>query len=111
MRDKNILVNVFEDIKLLYQYLYLDAEHRVEVSTVTGSTLSIRMTDNCEFYASNSDFPNLPEMCYTTEMSLNTVYSIIESLKKQPAKDFPNKFDNRWEEIKELTKINVCLNM
>ena len=109
MRDKNVL-DKFEDIKILHQYLYMSDEHSVEVVNSIGVPLRIRMDENLHYWCKNLNFPNVPEADWSESMTLGVTLSVIEQLKETPAVEFPKRFKNRWEEIKELTKINVFSN-
>jgi hypothetical protein len=35
---------------------------------------------------------------------------IVAQLKEQPAAMFPDSFENRWDELKDLTMVNLALN-
>ena len=108
MRTKDFLFSLNE-ITTLLQYLYMDAEHYICVKN-SFTTLKIHMTDQLQFLAENLSFPNCPAMDYTAEMTVPVMLSVIEKLKIQPAKEFPNAFTSRWEEIKNITEANVSLN-
>ena len=59
----------------------------------------------------NMNFPDLPETCWAETMTINVTLDVIEQLKEEPAVEFPQRFENRWEEIKMLTQANLSLNM
>lgn len=97
MRTKNVLIDDFEDIKIFYQYLYLDPDHRITFSNGLID-LIIRMDDNLNILVKNKKFPDVPEIN-------------IDLLKEEPAIEYPrSRFENRWEEIKEITTANLSLN-
>lgn len=108
MRTKDGLKQL-KEITILLQYLYLDESHEVTVSN--GVTdIRIRMLNDFRFTAQNMQFPSLPELAYTGEMTVPNMLAIIEQLKETPAKEFSHRFANRWEEIETLTRINLYKN-
>lgn len=111
MRDRDILINGFEDIKLLQCWLYMDESHVVIYENSLGVKIQIRMTENMQFLGKNlSMSASLPEMNFDADMTLPMQLAIIKQLKEQPAEEFSKRFPNRWEEIKELCKTNLYLN-
>jgi hypothetical protein len=98
-----------EEIPILLQYLYMDADHRVIVDN--GLTkLELRMTDDCYVLAKNLNLPVVPELDYTEMMTIPNMIGIIDQLKNVQAVEFPTCFANRWEEIKMITMTNVTQN-
>jgi len=110
MRTKDMLVNGFDDLATLLQYLYMSEDHSIQVKNCIGVPLQIRMDENLRCFCKNLNFPNLPETNWTEEMSVPTIMAIIDQLKKKPAKEYPNRFPSRWEEIKTLTRTQLSLN-
>ena len=108
MRTTEILF-ALEEIPILYQYLYMDENHCITIDNGV-TTLEIRMTKNCFFYAKNLRFPDVPELNYTDMMTIPNMLGIIDQLKHVPAVEFPTCFTNRWEEIKTITDTNVAQN-
>lgn len=111
MRTKDILTDGFENIKTLQQYLYMSEEHFIEVENSIGVKLQIRMGENLHYYCKNMNFPDLPDMCWSENMTIETMLAIIEQLSEKCAVEFPGRFDNRWEEIKMLTLTQMALNI
>lgn len=111
MRTRDMLIEGFENIKILQQYLYMSEEHNILIHNSIGVPLRLRMGDNGRYMCQNMNFPDLPETCWASEMTINTTLDVIEVLKKEPAVEFPKRFKNRWEEVKALTQANVALNM
>ena len=108
MRTKTVLAEL-KDVLVLYQYLYMNPEHRVVVNN--GMTdLEIRLDENLQFYCKNLSFPDLPDMFYSTTMTLNHCWSIIEHLKEQKPTQFPETFESAWDEIQNITMSNMALN-
>lgn len=110
MRTKDILIDGFENIKILQQYLYMSEEHDVLIHNSIGVPLKIRMDENCIYRCQNMNFPDVPETNWSERMTIDETLNLIEVLKEEPAVEFPQRFENRWEEIKALTQTNVALN-
>lgn len=108
MRTTDTLFDL-EEIPILLQYLYMDADHRVVVDNGLAK-LEIRMTEYCCFRAKNLKFPAVQELNYTDMMTIPTMLGIIDQLKTVPAVEYPTCFANRWEEIKTITNTNVAQN-
>ena len=111
MRTKDILIEGFENIKILQQYLYMSEEHTILIHNCIGVPLRLRMDDNGIYMCQNMNFPNVPETCWAEDMTINMTLDVIEVLKEEPAVEFPQRFENRWEEIKMLTQANLSLNI
>lgn len=72
--------------------------------------IEIWMEDDYKIKALNLNFPTLPPYKYDNEMTLeNVLLGIIPQLKNQKPKEYKS-FENRWEEIKELSLSTVALN-
>ena len=109
MRTKDILLDKFEDIKILQQYLYMGEDHFIIVTNSIGVKLEIRMNENLDYYCKNTNFPDLPESCWSSTMTNRTMLSIIEQLREEPPLEF-SMFESRWEEIKSVCCANLSLN-
>ena len=108
MRSKAILKEL-EDVLVLYRYLYMDPENRIVINN--GMTdLEIRLDEEFQFYGKNLSFPHLPEMNYSEQMTLSCCLWVIDCLKEQKSKQFPESFKSLWDEIKDLTLMNMALN-
>ena len=110
MRTKDMLLDKFENIKILYQYLYMSEEHKILIHNSINVPLEIHMDENLHFWCKNLNFPDIDPMLYDSTMNLNTVLDIIEILKETKAIELPNVFANRWEEIRAMTASNCALN-
>lgn len=110
MRTKDMLINGFEDLATLLQYLYMSEDHFIEVENTIGVCLRIRMDENLRCFCTNMNFPDLPETNWVEEMNVPTIMAIIDQLKEKPATEFPKSFPSRWEEIKILTRTQLSLN-
>lgn len=110
MRTNDVLLEGFEEIKILQQYLYMSEEHFIEVKNSINVVLHIRMRENLHYYVKNMNYPEFGDTCYSDEMTNETMLAIIEQLKESPAVYFPDCFKSRWEEIKMTTMTNVTQN-
>ena len=110
MRSKEMLLDKFEDIKTLQQYLYMDKDHNVVFHNSLDVPLRLRMKGNGEYMCQSLNFPDLPESCWANEMTINTTLAIIDVLEEEPAVEFPKEFANRWAEIKAITALQISAN-
>ena len=107
MRTKQMLVDGFDDIKTLFQYLYMDEGHSITVDN--GITkLNLKLADNLETLQMNLAFPHLG---YThRDMRIGEWLACIEQLKEQPSDCGYGSFKNKWEEIETIILIQVAYN-
>lgn len=110
MRDKDTLIKGFEDMKTLYQYLYMDENHNVTIENCIGVKLRLTMNENGAILCQNMNYPDLPPTDWTEKMTVATVQSIVGQLGETPAEEFPKSFRNRWDELKSITAMNVSQN-
>lgn len=108
MRNVDTLLD-FEDIVILYQYLYMSDDNYVTVDNGVAK-LEIRMNENGYFHAKNLNFPDLPDLNYTDMMVIPNMLGIIDQLKHTPPIEFKNEFKSRWDELRAVTLANVCQN-
>lgn len=107
MRHKNILKEI-SDVAVFYQYLYLSPEHNVIVNN--GLTdLKFELDDDLRIMKTNMGFTQFGAS--NEPLDLTNILGIIDKLKETPAIEFPDYFNNRWEEIKTVTVSNVALNL
>lgn len=109
MRRSDILIEGFDNIERLCQYLYMSEDHKINVKNSIGVPLEIRMDENMRFKIKNLNFADCPEFC--DDLTFETLLGIVDKLKEQDAVEFPNRFDNRWQEIEEMTAMNLSLNL
>lgn len=109
MRRSDILIEGFDNIERLCQYLYMSEDHKINVKNSIGVPLEIRMDENMRFKIKNLNFPDCPE--FRDDLTFETLLGIVDKLKEQEAVEFPNRFDNRWQEIEEMTAMNLSLNI
>lgn len=108
-KSKEILLDGFENIKTLQQYLYLDEKNFITIENAIGVKLEIRM-HGTDYYVTNTNFPELGESYWLDNMTIKNMLSMIDQLKEAPAIEYPNAFTNRWEEIESITKMNISQN-
>ena len=108
MREKETL-SLFNDIAIFNQYLYMNEENYIEYDNGITS-LEIRMNENCDYIAVNMAFPNLKPLLYSSDMTINFIRHIIETLKEKEPQIKNATFKNTWEEITEITRSNLWLN-
>lgn len=109
MRRNDVLIDKMEEIKILLQWFYMSEDNKIEIKGRVSNTL-VWMNENLEFKARNLMFEDLPEMDFTSTMTVPFMAGLIESLKKENAVTFPNRFSSRWEEIRELALTNLWPN-
>lgn len=107
MRTVDVLLGI-EEIAILYQYLYLDESNYITVDNGMCK-MEIRMSETGRFYAKNLNFPELPALDYTENMTLPQMLGIISQLKEVPPVIF-DRFSSRWEELLTITLGDVCQN-
>ena len=47
---------------------------------------------------------------YLGILSKTNINGIVDQLQTVPATEYPNRFENRWEEIKSISQIQMSLN-
>ena len=109
MRDSVTLVEGMENVKILLQYLYMDEGNHIIVKNVIDVPLKISMDEAGNFECINMNFPVLLPM-KNYDFPISSMLAAIEQMEEQPAAEFPERFKNRWEELKQLTLANVALN-
>lgn len=106
MRTNDVLLDGFRDIKILFQYLYMSGEHSITVNNGVCD-LKLSMDENLRIWQKNMNFPDLDST--VREIQLAEMLCIVEQLKEQKPQIY-KRFVNRWEEIKQITTINVAQN-
>lgn len=105
MRTKEILVTGFEEVKTLMQYLYMNEEHKIKIPNGL-ITLRLSMDENMEII----NYDSYLGFKHKRPMELSEWFSCVEILKEQPSDYEHGQFQNKWEEIKAITSMNVALN-
>lgn len=108
MRTNDVLINGFEDIKILMQYLYMSEDHSIVIHNSIGVPLEFSLREDLICMCKNLNFPEIDAHKYN--LTPDKLYDIVQVLKEEPAKEFPKTFENRWHEIKTITLSNVSLN-
>lgn len=107
MRTREVLIEGFEDVKILLQYLYMNEDHNIDISN--GITkLRIKLAENLEVLQMNLSFPHLGYIC--RDMRIEEWLACVKQLKEQPSDCGYGNFSNKWEEIKIITLTQVALN-
>lgn len=107
MRNNVRLLDTTENMKVIYQYLYMSEEHAIIVNN-RMTDLELSMDDDGNILCRNMNYPDLPKTRYNDKMNLAVIEAIVSQLEAQPAqKDY---FNNRWEEVKEITNVNAAHN-
>lgn len=107
MRTREVLVEGFEEVKTLMQYLYMDEENSI-IITNDITQFKITLDEALDARWTNLSFPHLG---YTYHpMRLNEWLACVEQLKEQPSDCGYGNFSNKWEEIKTITLMQVALN-
>ena len=100
MRTNDVLLEGFDDIRTLLQYLYMFEEHFISVNNGVCE-LQIRMDEHMRLRQKNMNFPHLPDS--VRDICLEELLSMVEQLKKAKPVEHPDAFQNRWEEIQRIT--------
>lgn len=108
MRSNNVLLEVIDNMKTLYQFLYMSEKHSVTVNNHMAN-LELTMDDKGNILCRNMNFPEFSPTGYNDRMNLETIDAIVGQLEKQSPEI--NSFGSKWEEIKAITASNVALNM
>ena len=111
MRTLDYLLDIEDVCKLLLLYLYMFEDRTITYNN--GITdLKIRMDDNFNIKCTNLNFPDLPEMDFNEQMTVSYMMGIVDILKKQEPKDYPDaSFKSRWDEITTEIGTIKALNM
>ena len=109
MRTKDFLYGINE-IPTLLQWLYLSEKNTVTVENAIGVKLELSMTDEGRILSRNLNFPELEPHGFDSELNTDSLLSIIEQLKENPAEQFQEQYASRWEEIKSLTAMQMTVN-
>lgn len=108
MRTKDKLYNI-EDMCVLLQYLYLSEDHYIIYTNTLGVSFKVMMDDNykCKKIGIDTAVPNM-EFSFN-DLTPEVLSDLVGHLKTRKSM-FPKRFDNKWEEIKEITLASIALN-
>jgi hypothetical protein len=107
MRTREVLVEGFEEVKILLQYLYMNEDNNIDISN--GITkLRIKLAESLEVLQMNLSFPHLGYTC--RDMRIEEWLACVEQLKEQPSDCGYGNFSNKWEEIKTITLMQIAWN-
>jgi len=107
MRTKDVM-HELEDITILLQWLYQDDDHEVRIENSVGF-MRFKMDEDLNIMRFNENFPEIGwGYC---ELTVRELFSIKRQLEETTGDImFPNKFKNKWEEIKRMTLSSLWLN-
>ena len=106
MRTKNMLFEI-EEATIFYQYLYMSPEHHIIVNN--GITdLKFECTDDLRIMKTNMRFPQFGAV--NEPLDLTNVLGIIDKLREMPPEMYPDTFQNRWQEIREIALMHIATN-
>lgn len=88
----------------------MNENHNVIVNNGLAD-MRIRLDEKLDAWCQNLSFPHLPEIRYNDHLAPEGCLDIIWMLQQVPAVEFPDRFQNRWEEIKTITMGNLALNI
>lgn len=115
MRTYELLTKIeafAEDIKLVLEYLALSEKHYVTITTKDPCnnpilTTHYHMNDRGGIYCTS----DLLDEVAKTNLNLGELQAIVQEAKNsKPTKDYQDTFDNKWEEIKGITEVNMGAN-
>lgn len=115
MRTYELLTKVeafAEDIKLILEYLALSKKHYVTITTKDPCnnpilTTHYHMNDRGGIYCTS----DLLDKVAKTNLNLGELQAIVQEAKNsKPTKNYQDTFDNKWEEIKAITEVNMGAN-
>lgn len=108
MRTKDTLF-ALENVAILFQYLFMNGDYAVTFNN--GLTdLKLRMDENCSVLCLNLNFPDTPEMDFSSQMTPAYTLDVIQTLQTMPPEEYKESFTNRWDEIKTITLYNLAQN-
>lgn len=100
----NELMQGFEDMKTLLQYLYMNDENYVEVKNTLEVPLRIYVNEDGIFKVQNMNFPDTPPFLWEDRTDVRTCMDIVALLKNQSGVS-----TNKWEEIRVEVSISNTL--
>lgn len=115
MRTYELLTKVeafAEDIKLILEYLALNENHFVTITTKDPCnnpilTTQYRMNDKGDVYCTSDLLDGIAKV----NLNLGELQAIVKEAKlSQPTDNYKTTFGNKWDEIKTITKLNMGLN-
>lgn len=102
-------IYALDEVNILLKYLYLSEDHFVEFKNKIGVRFKLWMKDDSTLVRKMIN--GVTDMEFTSDdINHKTLMGIIAQLKEQPASMFPDSFENRWDELKDLTMVNLALN-
>ena len=91
-----------DEVNTLLKYLYLSEEHYIEFKNEIGGIFQLKMRDDGNLARVLKNGP-IPDFEVTdNNMDHMFLFAVIDQLKEQPATLYPERFQNRWLEIKDM---------
>ena len=102
-------LDTLDEVNILLKYLYLSEDHFVEFENTINVRFKLWMKDDFTLMRKMlNGVTDIELIC--NDLTHKHLMGIIEQLKEQPAIEFPDRFENRWEEIKKIAVANMVLN-
>lgn len=117
MRERGVLINDLPEVLTLCQYLYMKQENCVEVPGMVPETW-FRYSMNEDLDIIEQFKPNMGKggveewmpRSIDSEMTIHKLRDVVRNLKDLPAREFPDCFNSRWEEIERIALDTVGIN-
>ena len=101
LRDMEVFAE-FDDMRMLLQYLYMDAEHQISFNNgLTG--LTIWMNEHCFVICRNDEYPDLPPTDFREVFTIDYCLALVDLLKREQA-EF-------WNHLKMTVALHAGLHM
>ena len=102
-------LDAIDDISMLLTYLYMDENAYVTFENSIGVKFKLTIDKDLELTRTMINGASRPVSMDGNDITPSVLLTIVEQIKEQPAEQFPNRFTNRWEEIKTMTLSNITL--
>ena len=102
-------LDAIDDISMLLKYLYMDEDAYVLFENSIGVKFKLTIDKNLELTRTMVNGVSSPVSIDGNDITPSVLLAIVEQIKEQPAEQFPDRFTNRWEEIKTMTLSNIAL--
>lgn len=108
MRQKDILMEGFDNITKLYRFLYGNPDASVKFKNAIQVPMEMTMAEDGCLMLRNLNFPEFEPTIMNPANHIETMLAIIDQQKEMPS-EHPG-FENRWDEIKTYVGILTTLN-
>lgn len=113
MRRRKDGLRDIDDIAILLKYLYMNEDAYVIVENSIGLHLKIMMNEHLgltKVLLDSLTGVRDQRLIEDNDMTPLVLSAVVSQLKEQSAEQFPEEFENRWEEIKTITLSNLAIN-